>query len=311
MKNRLLMMTGAVTVAVLFSVIEVSVADYRTPWGDPDLQGVWTATTPTPLERPLQGARVITTDQEAEELEQQLARSYEVNRGGGNDPDNLTGSYNAFWQNRGRPIKGRASLIVDPADGRLPPMTPQGQAIKDARPRPGAAGPADGPEDRNEGERCLHWERLIGGVVNQHYRIVQSPGFIGMNMERLHDNRIIRMGRSHLPQDVRQWNGDSVGHVEGDTLVVDTTNFTDARRDPQGTSKNVHVIERFTRLDENTIRYRATVDDPAMWTKPWTIELPLTREPEGTLGIYEYACHEGNYGMLGILRGYRAQEAKK
>ena len=137
---------------------------------------------------------------------------------------------------------------------------------------------------------------------------MQSPGYVGLNMERLHDNRIIRMGKPHLPQNVRQWNGDSVGHVEGDTLVIDTTNFADAKSGPQGATKNVHVIERFTRVDENTIRYRATVDDPTVWTRPWTIELPMTREPEGTLGIYEYACHEANYGMTGILRGQRVQE---
>ena len=309
MRNRLLAVTGAVAAVVVASLAQVLVADHRTPWGDPDLQGVWTGTTPTPLERPLDGGKVLLTDKDVDDLEQELAQRFEVNRGGGNDPNNLTGSYNAFWQDRGRAIKGRSSLIVDPPDGRLPPLTPEGLAIKAARPAPGGSGAADGPEDRNEGERCLHWERLINGGVNQHYRIVQAPGYVAINMERLHDNRIIRLdGRPHLPQDVRQWNGDSVGHWEGATLVVDTTNFTDAKRDPVGSSKNLHLVERFTRVDENTISYEATVDDPTTWTRPWKLALPLLKEPEGTVGIFEYACHEGNYGLVGILGGARAQE---
>ena len=309
MRNRLLALIGVLAAVVVVSLAQALAKDHRTPWGDPDLQGVWTGTTPTPLERPLDGRKVLLTDKDVDELEQELARRFEVNRGGGNDPNNLTGSYNSFWQDRGRAIKGRSSLILDPPDGRLPPLTPEGLAMRAARAALGVSGPADGPEDRSEGERCLHWERLINGGVNQHYRIVQAPGYVAMNMERLHDNRIIRLdGRPHLPQDVRQWNGDSVGHWEGATLVVDTTNFTDAKRDSVGSSKNLNLVERFTRVDENTINYEAMVDDPTTWTRPWKLALPLAREPEGTVGIFEYACHEGNYGLVGILSGARAQE---
>jgi hypothetical protein len=149
---------------------------HRTPWGDPDLQGLWSAETPTPLERPLKGEKIIQTDEEAAALEQQLAKKWEDGRGGGDDPENPTGSYNAFWQIRGKPVLGRASLIIDPSDGRLPPRTPHGEALKAAALPQGVSGPADNPEDRNEGERCLHWERSISGVVNQQHRIVQRPG---------------------------------------------------------------------------------------------------------------------------------------
>ena len=274
----------------------------KTPWGDPDLQGVWSGTTPTPLERPVDGGKVLQTDQDVEKLEEELARRFDAPPRSG-DP----GVYNSFWQDRGKGLKARTSLIVDPPDGRLPPLTP------DAKKRADAAGEGRrrlfaGPEDVPLGTRCLHWERLITGGVNQYYRIVQAPGYVAINMMRLHDNRIIHMdGRPHLPQDVRQWNGDSRGRWEGTTLVVDTTNFTDTREDRWG-SKNLHLVERFTRVDEHTINYEARLEDPTTWTRPWTLALPLVKDPEGSVGLYEYACHEGNYSMVGILGGARAEE---
>ncbi len=273
----------------------------RTPWGDPDLQGVWLGTTPTPLERPLDGGKVLLTDKEVEILEQELARRFEAPRPG--DP----GAYNAFWQDRGKGLKGRTSLIVDPPDGRLPPLTPEAKKRADAARERGRR-LAAGPEDLPVRTRCLHWERLITGGVNQYYRIVQAPGYVAINMMRMHDNRIIYMdGRPHLPQDVRQWSGDSRGRWEGTTLVVDTTNFADTREDTWG-SKNLHLVERFTRVDADTINYQATLEDPTTWTRPWTVALPLTKDPEGSVGVFEYACHEGNYAMVGILGGARAEE---
>jgi hypothetical protein len=150
---------------------------------------------------------------------------------------------------------------------------------------------------------------MFSGSVNQQHRIVQSPGYVAINSERLHENRVVRLNdHSHLPKDVRQWKGDSIGHWEGATLVVDTANFADAKRDAAGTSKDVHLTERFTRVDDDSINYEATVDDPTIWTQSWTYALPLRRQPDGTVGIFEYACHEGNYALLGILRGARAQE---
>ena len=317
MKDELLAAMGMVAVVVMVGLAvgcsngqsEAVQSKFRTPWGEPDLQGVWSSETPTPLERPLAGERIINNDEEAAALEQELANKWQENRGGGADPDNRTGSYNAFWQVRGKPVMGRASLIVDPKDGRLPPLTPQGKAIRAARQPNGLSDRADGPEDRNEGERCLHWERMFSGSVNQQHRIVQSPGYVAINSERLHENRVIRLNdHSHLPKEVRQWKGDSIGHWEGATLVVDTANFADAKRDPAGTSKDVHVTERFTRVDDDSINYEATVDDPTIWTQSWTYALPLRRQPGGTVGLFEYACHEGNYGLLGILRGARVQE---
>jgi hypothetical protein len=315
MRHRLLVLMGALAAVIVVSLVLVRVARQapttaaattpRTPWGDPDLQGVWSGITPTPLERPGDGGKVILTDEEAEQLEQELVRRWETSFGGGNDPVNTTGSYNAVWQDRGRAVKGRTSLIVDPPDGKIPPLTPEALARSAARSAPGRG--TDGPEDRSTGERCLHWERLITGGVNQYYRIVQAPGYVAINTQRLHENRIIPLdGRPHLPQDVRQWNGDSVGHWEGNTLVVDTTNFSD-KANYRGSGENLHVVERFTRVGD-TINYEATLDDPTTWTRPWTLGLPLTKDPEGSVGIFEYACHEGNYGMVGILAGARAEE---
>ena len=271
----------------------------RTPWGDPDLQGEWTGMTPTPLERPREGQEVITDPVE-------LARRYDL------DPETTgrgVGTYNAFWREYGRPVPGRTELIVDPPDGRLPPMTPEAQKRTEAaaalRNADGSERAPNGPEDRSARERCLNWDILIQGSVSTWYRIVQTPGYVAINQYRMHDMRLIPLDkRPHLPQDVRQWVGDSRGHWEGNTLVVDTTNFN-GKTGFQGSSGNMHLVERYTRVDENTINYEATVDDPTVWTRPWTMALPLRRDTEG---FFEYACHEGNHALTGILSGARAQE---
>ena len=184
-----------------------------------------------------------------------------------------------------------------------------------ARPRRGGgeAGNNDddrteNPEERSLHERCLNWETMIdGGGNNRWYRIVQTPGWVAINSYRIHDMRLIPLdGRPHLPQDVRPWMGDSRGHWEGNTLVVDTTNYNGKNaNDPALKSKNLHLTERFTRVDVDTLNYEATVDDPAVRTKPWTILNPMVLDSSG---FFEYACHEGNYSMVGILSGARAKD---
>jgi hypothetical protein len=273
----------------------------RTPWGDPDLQGEWTGMTPTPLERPDEGRVVITDPVE-------LARLYDL------DPEETgrgVGTYNAFWREYGQPVSGQPSLIIDPPDGKLPPMTPEAQKRRaDNAARRNADGserPPAGPEDRSARERCLNWDILIQGSVSTWYRIVQTPGYVAINQYRMHDMRLIPLdGRPHLPGNARAWVGDSRGRWEGDTLVVDTTNFN-GKTTFQGTSANLHLIERYTRTGPDTIDYTATVNDPTVWTKPWTMRNPLRSDTEG---FYEYACHEGNHALTGILSGARAEEKK-
>ena len=286
----------------------------RTPWGQPDLQGTWENKTITPLERPgeLAGKEFL-TEQEAAELEKQAAeRSQDRRDGAGTDAD-VGRAYNDFWWDRStRIIKTRrTSLIVDPPDGRIPPLTPEAQKRAASRPGGGFAGglrnalPA-GPEDRGLWERCitLGVPRITGGY-NSNYQIFQTRDYVVILHEMVHELRIIPLdGRPHLGQNVRQWLGDARGHWEGDTLVVDTTNFTD-KTNFRGSTETLHIVERFTRVDADTLLYQLTVDDPATWTKPWTVAVPT---PMSRGQIYEYACHEGNYGMLGILSGARAIE---
>jgi hypothetical protein len=203
-------------------------------------------------------------------------------------------------------------MIVDPPDGRIPPMTPEGQRRMEQARMEANQHPADRAQDRSLAERCVFWGTagppLLPGPYNNTYQIYQTPGYVMILAEMIHDARIIPLDRRpHVPQNIRHWMGDSRGHWEGDTLVVDTTNFTGKTRF-RGSSENLHLVERFTRVDSDTILYRFTVDDPSTFTKSWTAELPLTK----TQGpIYEYACHEGNYALVDILAGARAEEAKK
>lgn len=308
MKSRCFVVIGALAAVVVLCLAPViaqapqgsgGAANWthpRTPWGDPDLQGEWTGMTPTPFENPGPGKTVITDPEE-------LARQYDL------DPA-LTGrgvgTYNAFWREYGEPVPGQQSLIVDPPDGKLPPaVTPEREKwVREAAAFAPNTEPA-GPEDRSVRERCLNWEIMIGGAVSTWYRIVQTPGFVAINQYRMHDMRLIPLdGRPHLPEDTRQWVGDSRGRWEGTTLVVETTNFNE-KQTFRGTTRNLHLVERYTRVDDNTIKYSATVTDPTVWTRPWTMALPLRRDTEG---FYEYACHEGNHSLTGILSGARAKE---
>ncbi len=284
----------------------------RTPWGDPDLQGLWTNATITPFERPANlGGKPVLTEQEAAEFEKQTLEARDAdNRGGGTDAD-LGRAYNQFWYDRGTKVVGtrRTSLVVDPPDGRVPPLTPDAQQRADARAAARKRSPADGPEDRSLAERCILWPvagpPMIPGGYNNNYQILQAPGYVVILIEMIHDVRIIPLdGRPHVPQSVRQWMGDSRGRWDGNTLVVTTTNFT-GKTNFRGAGPEMRLVERFSRIDADTLDYQFTVDDPTSFTRSWTAAVPMmkTKGP-----IFEYACHEGNYGMTNLLSGARAEE---
>ena len=275
----------------------------RTAWGDPDLQGViWSFATITPLERPAAYAgRERLTEEEVVALNADA-----LTRGDQPPPPGDPGAYNAFWFDRGEST-GRTSLIVDPPDGRIP-FTPDGRQRLDER-RALLGRPAHGPEDRSPGERCTHHTKagppMSAGGYNNHLRIFQAPGTVVVWTEQNHDARIIPMdGRPAVAGGIRQWMGDSRGRWEGDTLVVETTNFN-GKAYYQGSTHGMHLVERFTRTGEAALEYEYTVSDPASYTRPWTASITMTTI-EGDL--YEFACHEGNYGMEGILAGARADE---
>ena len=291
----------------------------RTAWGAPDLQGIWDFRTITPMERPEElGDRAYLTAEEAANLEQAtvdrnaqlLVAEARRTEAGGN-----VGAYNNFWMDRGtRTVSNRrTSLIVDPPNGRIPPVTADGQARKDAvAVRRGR--PAFGPEDRSIGERCLlgfnAGPPMEPRAYNNHTQLFQTPDHVVILNEMVNDSRIVPLdGRDHLPEDVAQWRGDSRAPWEGDTLVVETRNFhTDtAFSERQGSSPGMLLTERFTRVDDETLLYAATMDDPSTWTQPWTFEVTMFRTDEP---VYEYACHEGNIGMDGILAGARADDAR-
>jgi hypothetical protein len=287
----------------------------RTPDGQPDLQGIWSNATVTPLERPAELAGKATlTEQEAAVYEKQMVERSNVDRRPpvGTEAD-VAGAYNEAWTDRGTKVvkTRRTSLIVDPPDGRIPPLTPEAQKKALDRAEARRLHPADGPEDRPLNERCIltvtTGPPMLPGPYNNNYQIVQTPEAVVILNEMIHDTRTVFMdGRPHLPQNVRQWKGDSIGHWEGDTLVVDTTNFTD-KTNFRGSGENLHLVERFTRADADTLLYQFTVDDPASFTRPWTAVIASTKT-EGP--IFEFACHEGNYAMRGILSGARAEEKK-
>jgi hypothetical protein len=293
----------------------------RTPDGRPDLQGTWSNATITPLERPAELAgKAVLTEKEASEYERQSLKTNDRDRrdGAGTDAD-VSRAYNEFWYDRGtQTVKSRrTSLIVDPPDGRAPAITADGQAKLGARAERRRLHPADGPEDRGLSERCLNWMTagppMLPSAYNNDYQIIQTPDTIVILNEMIHDVRIIPLdGRPHVPDAIHLWLGDSRGHWEGDTLVIDTTNLRDKAGLQGGLealhpTETTHLVERFTRVDADTLLYEFTVTDPAMYTRPLTVQIPSVRI---TSPIYEYACHEGNYGMFGILSSARAEEKK-
>ncbi len=278
----------------------------RTPWGDPDLQGVWSIATITPFERPsaLAGKQVLTEEEAAELEKTNLTTNNQDRRDGAGTDADLARAYNDFWWDRGTKVvtTRQTSLVIDPPDGRVPPLTPEGQARATAR----AARGYDSWEDRSLWERCItRGLPMIPGPYNNNYQIFQTPEYVAILHEMIHDARIIPLDRRpHVGQNIRQWFGDSRGRWEGDTLVVDTTNFTD-KVSYRGSTDGLHLIERFTRTDAGTVKYEFTIDDPTTFTKTWKAAIPMARTEEQ---IYEYACHEGNYGMVNLLSGARVQE---
>jgi hypothetical protein len=293
----------------------------RTPEGHPDFTGVWTNATLTPLERPAEFAGNATvTDAEAKAFEQKDLQSNTLDSDVDSGFNRATGgpgvgAYNNLFVDRGSELARvdgvkRTSLIIDPPDGKIPPITAAARERNAAMIRD--FGRYDSVKDRPLSERCIIGFGSTSGppmlpvLYNNNYEIVETPSAVLILVEMVHDTRVIRINGTHKPANVHQLLGDSIGHWEGDTLVVDTTNFTDKTRF-RGSSDSLHVVERFTRVDAGTILYKATVEDPATYTKPWTLEYPFV----ATAGpVYEYACHEGNYAMPDILGGARKADAE-
>jgi hypothetical protein len=287
----------------------------RTADGTPDLQGVWNFSTITPLERPAEFAdKPFLTEEEANALEQRtIERSNRDNRDRNNADADVASAYNEFWWDRGvhaARVNGKVhtSLIVEPADGKIPALTPGGQARADQRAEARRLHPADGPEDRSLGERCLLFNAgppMLSGPYNNYVQLLQTRDHVVIFNEMVHDVRIVPLdGRPHLPAALRTWQGDPRGHWEGDTLVVESTNFS-GKANVRGSGDGLRLVERFRRTGGDTLLYEFTVNDPASFTRPWTAALPMAKTNDQ---IYEYACHEGNYAMSGILRGARATE---
>jgi hypothetical protein len=280
----------------------------RAPDGHPDLQGTWDFAQLTPFERPsaLAGKSAF-SDEEAEEFAQQrIETGNKDDRSGGAAAD-VERAYNDFWWDFGKRVAKQTSLVVDPPDGRVPALTPQAQARQAAR-----RGKYDNPEERPLAERCVigfnSGPPMIPSAYNNNMQLVQTKDTVLILNEMIHSARIVALnGRPHAPAHVRSLTGDSIGHWEGETLVVDTTNFSQ-EAGFRGASKDLHLIERFSRVDANTLTYEFTVDDPATWTAKWSASIPMTKTDEL---IYEYACHESNYGLEGVLKGARFEDQQK
>ncbi len=305
----------------------------RTPDGRPDLQGVWANNTATPLERPEQlGDRATFSD---EELAVFQARYAELFAGGETDAafadsvftavvsgqeefssrDTTTGNYNQFWL-VDREFDNRTSLVVDPPNGRLPALTPAARRRTEARAAHLDDNPASSWADRRLQERCITFgmPNLFAGY-NAYYQVVQTPDYVVFFHEMIHDVRIIPLDdRPHIDDGIRQWHGDARGYWDGDTLVVETTNFSDKSESPaplyqrlRGSAEGLRLTERFTRVGPEVLEHQLTIEDPGTYTTNWTAVIPLKRSEDA---VYEYACHEGNVGMEGILAGHRAEESR-
>ena len=333
---------GAASVVVAGQIKNTALP--RTSDGHPDLTGTYDLAMLTPLERP-NAMPAVLSDEEAAKLEKEVIernkaldqpiagnRTAPPKGGDGSvGPAGNVGGYNNFWLDRGSQYsivdgQRRTSIVIDPADGKVPQLTPearQRQMSRLAQFRPTSdqtesndpglepSGAYDDPERRPLGERCLLGFGSTSGppilpnyFYNNLHQIVQTPTHVMILTEMVHDARVVRMNAKHLPSSIRMWMGDSIGYWDGDTLVVDTTNFTDKTRF-RGSTPDMHVVERFTRVDARTLKYRFTIDDPKTWTKPWTGEYTWPATPER---VFEYACHEGNYAMGNILRGARLRE---
>jgi hypothetical protein len=293
----------------------------RTTAGQPDLQGVWNYSGWTPLERPpAYAGREFLTDEELAQADKTLGGNSSDRRDGVGTPADVGRENNEFWLERRKTIlTRRTSLIVDPTDGRLPPLTDEGERTRTARTAYLRKHPADSWEDRRLNERCILYLQSgppiipIGGPgveilagVPYHFQIIQTPDYVVIRHEELSVRIVPLDGRPHLANSIPQWLGDSRGHWEGNTLTIETSNFREGRLYAGAlTTKQLRLIERFTRVDTATIDYRFTVDDPTTWTKPWSATVPIAKT-DGRL--YEFACHEGNYSLPHMLSGARAEE---
>jgi hypothetical protein len=339
MKNRFLAVTVFLTIAIaIVSLTPISAVAQtaktpakawnppRTADGHPDLQGIWNYSTLTPMERPRELAgKPFLSEEEAAAYEKRAVQSRNVDldrettptsRGivnGSEETQDLANAYNEFWWDRGTKVvkTRRTSLVVDPPDGKIPALTPQAKkrlaALEEASERP-----AQGPEDRPVSERCIvrpnSGPPMTPTGYNNNFQLIQAPGYVVIFNEQIHDARIIPMdGRVHLPENVRQWMGDSRGHWDGNTLVVETTNFTN-KANFRGSSEKMHLVERFTLTEPGTLLYEFTVDDPQSFTRSWTGQIPMSKGPEH---IFEYACHEGNYSLFTTLSSARALEQEQ
>ena len=275
----------------------------RTPWGDPDLQGIWSYASLTPLQRPADlSNREFFTPEEA------ASRNAATSVDRPPQPGSV-GNYNALWFDRGTIDPSlRTSLIIDPPDGRLP-LTQETQARIASEREYRDSHPADSWLDRSPWDRCITYHGVppVSTGYNNTYHIVQSPEYVAILVENIHDVRIIPLdGQPQLDSSIRQWNGDSRGHWEGDTLVVKTTNYSAQTRLRFPSSPETTAVERFTRINADLIDYQFTVEDPSVYTSAWTAVRPMPRIPD--YRIYEYSCHEGNYAMSNILSGERQRE---
>jgi hypothetical protein len=324
MSSRFLFFVTAIAIVCL---APVSGQVPKTPWGDPDLQGMWPGNMGVPLQRPENlGTRATLTDEEFAKKEAQAKKQAQADSQSTAASDSVGIGPPSYWVERGTPTR-QTSLIIDPPNGRLPPLTAQEQdlrkSVRGGKGFPGEwRGEANSYEDLNIYYRCIT-RGVLGSIIpvvyNNGNEILQAPGLVIIRNEMIHETRVIPLdGRPHLSPTIRQYMGDSRGHWEGNTLVIETTNFTDKDAigsngagypgDPGHHSADLKLTERLTRLDANTLNYQATIDDPKTWTQPWTILIPLKRDDKYQL--FEYACHEGNIALSDILSGARADEVK-
>jgi len=297
----------------------------RTADGHPDLQGVWANNSATPLERPEALAdKAMLSDEELAELKQTADRLF----GDGGDAafadgvfeaalagvdnyvsgDGGSGNYSTVWM-VDRDFENRTSLITEPSDGRLPPLTLDAEARVSARRTRQGTPVRDNPEDLSLQVRCITYSvPRVGGLgagYNSYYQIFQAADYVVLHSEMIHDSRVIPLdGSPHIADGIRQWHGDARAHWDGDTLVIETRNFS-PKSSYRGSSDNLYLVERFTRVGPEALNYEITISDPTVWTQSWTAMAPLTMSEDA---VYEYACHEGNIGMAGILSGTRAEE---
>jgi len=321
---------GLVVCLAVFATLGAA-QQYKAPLasdGHPDLQGFWADNNATPLQRPMEFAHhPVLTDAEVKAMRQKAEEMF-VNgkvdaafgdqmfltvwanlkgqKVGFTSTDGETGDYGSEWNDH-RVWDNRTSLITDPPDGRIPPLTDRAKKLQ-VEQRVARTRPAQGPEDRSLGERCItRGSPTLGAGYQSYFQVVQTPQAVMMMQEMFHDVRVIKLeDKPHPPAKVQEWMGDSRGHWEGNTLVIDTSNYKPTAF--QGiSSEKLHVTERISRQDAESLRWEITVNDPDTWTKPWSLMIPLQRSAQP---VYEYACHEGNIGLAGILAGARADEAK-